>query len=160
MKRLLAAVALLALPMAAQAEPTWKWSDPNEISTGDWEFGLQAYLWFPKAPATISAEGGEQIFLPEKVENIYESLQFGVMAFADVHKGPFGFFVSPFAANLDFSDNGSISLPSGANLPARLKISEDLLLMDFGASYDVGTLYFGDTPGELALTIAPFVGGS
>jgi hypothetical protein len=129
---LLAASPLLAGTARAQAPDatTKPWWQPT--IEGPWRFTLAGYGWLPEAPAEIDL-GPVDDTLPEDLGTIIDGLQFGAMADLELRKGSFGAYFSPIVVFL--SDSEHIDGPIERH---KVTLNEDVYLMDFGLSYEVG----------------------
>jgi hypothetical protein len=129
---LLAASPLLAGTARAEApdataKPWWR-----PTIEGPWRFTLAGYGWLPEAPAEIDL-GPVDDTLPEDLGTIIDGLQFGAMADLELRKGSFGAYFSPIVVFL--SDSEHIDGPIERH---KVTLDEDVYLMDFGLSYEVG----------------------
>jgi hypothetical protein len=156
---LLAALMLvgpMATPCAAQDTTVdWTWSSPSAVETEPWRFNLNVYGWLPKAPVTISTPEGRQEGAPESFDKILDSLEFAAMGESEIHKGPFGVFVSPIFYKGEDDENFTGLL--GASRKATLE--ETVWLIKYGVSYDLGSLRLGESSDSPTVTLQPYAGG-
>jgi hypothetical protein len=156
---LLAALMLvgpMATPCAAQDTTVdWTWSSPSAVETEPWRFNLNVYGWLPKAPVTISTPEGRQESAPESFDKILDSLEFAAMGESEIHKGPFGVFVSPIFYKGEDDENFTGLL--GASRKATLE--ETVWLIKYGVSYDLGSLRLGESSDSPTVTLQPYAGG-
>jgi len=155
----LAAVMLVgtaATPSGAQETTDyWEWSSPSAVKTEPWRFNVNLYGWLPSAPAEIETAGGAESDLPESLSTILDSLEFAVMAEGEIHKGPFGVFVSPIFYKGEDSEN----ITGLRGEKRKVTIDETVWLIKYGVSYDLGVLHLGKSPQSLTVTVQPYVGG-
>ena len=73
-------------PSPAEASPTgW---DPIERALSDpWRFNVVIWGWLPDAPADITL-GNNEVHLPESLDTILDSLQWGAMLDLEAREGP------------------------------------------------------------------------
>jgi hypothetical protein len=64
----------------------------------------------------------------------------------EVHKGPFGLFVTPLYYKGEFKEQVTRAKRS-------FYLEEKVWLINYGASYDLGTYRFGDEPGSPSVTL-------
>jgi hypothetical protein len=146
----------MATPCAAQDTTVdWTWSSPSAVETEPWRFNLNVYGWLPKAPVTISTPEGRQESAPESFDNILDSLKFAAMGESEIHKGPFGVFVSPIFYKGEDDENFTGLL--GASRKATLE--ETVWLIKYGVSYDLGSLRLGESSDSPTVTLQPYAGG-
>ncbi len=146
----------MATPCAAQdTTADWTWSSPSAVETDPWRFNLNGYGWLPKAPVTISTPGGREESIPEKFSKILDDLKFAAMGEAEIHKGPFGVFVSPIFYKGEDDEHFTGLL--GAS--RKVTLDETVWLIKYGASYDLGMLRLGENPQSPTVTLQPYVGG-
>jgi len=148
----------MATPSTAQTTPPlewsssqWEWSSPSAVTTDPWKFSASLYGWMPSAPVTGETQG-QKVHLPEPFLVILKAMSFGAMGHGEVHKGPFGAFVSPIYYKGEHDDNTR----SGREFD----IKESVWLINYGISYDLGTYRFVDEPGSTTVTLQPYAGGS
>lgn len=123
-----------------------------------WQFTVAMYLWLPNAPAKIDLGPiGED--LPENLDTILDSLQFGMMLDFEVRKGRFGGYFSPIFIWLRDDD----TRVQGPIQEHKVIISESVFIADFGLSYEVGRWRLWDRPTWIlprpAVVVEPFFGG-
>lgn len=150
-------VGAMATPSVAQdlALSDWEWSSPRSAGTDPWRFSVLGYGWLPSAPATITTDS-TIVNLPESFDKILDSLEFALMAEAEVHKGPFGVYVAP--VYYDGKDNERFTGALGQS--RKLTIEESVWVVDYGVSYELGVLRIGDDiPESPKVTLQPYVGG-
>jgi hypothetical protein len=141
--------------IAQETTSRWQWTSPSAITTDSWKFSANVYGWIPWAPVDIEA-GGQSVHFSESFSTLLDSLIFAATGEAEVHKGPFGVFVSP--AYYKGETDEKIRGPLGGSHKATLK--ESVWLINYGASYDLGTLRLGDAPGSPTVTLRPYAGAS
>ncbi len=147
-------VGATATPSAAQETAAhWEWSSLSAVKTDPWRFNVDLYGWLPSAPIDIETAQGNAS-LPEDLDTILKALKFAAMGEGEVHKGPFGAFVSPlfFKGEIDEGFTGPLGQPRKAT------IGETVWLVDYGLSYDFGTLRLGENPDSPTVTLQPFAG--
>jgi len=146
----------MATPCAAQDTTVdWTWSSPSAVETEPWRFNLNVYGWLPNAPVTISTPEGRQESAPESFDKILDDLEFGAMGESEIHKGPFGVFVSPIFYKGEDDENFTGLL--GASRKATLE--ETVWLIKYGVSYDLGSLRLGESSDSPTVTLQPYAGG-
>ena len=141
---------LLVGTSASLAEP----SKPMSISEAPWQFSFDIYGWLPDAPATIKVAGVEIANIPETFDNILKALEMMAMLRFDARKGPLGLFVSPFYYEGDYNKRFTGLLGESR----KLELRENALLVDYGASYEIGRWDIGAEPGSGTVTLAPYAG--
>jgi hypothetical protein len=127
---LLAASPLLAGTARAEASDATPAPCCRPTTEGPWRFTFAGYGWLPDAPAEIKLNHGDAT-LPEDLGTIIDDLQFGAMADLELRKGSFGAYFAPIVVVLDDSEVIPV-------LNRRVTVSEDVYLMDFGLSYELG----------------------
>jgi hypothetical protein len=137
------------LPPDATAEPWWRPS-----VDGPWRFAVVIWGWLPEAPADITL-GPAEADLPESLDTILDSVQWGAFLDLEARKGPFGAYATPIVLGL--RDSFHVTGPLGVR--RRVAISEKAVLMDFGVSYELGRWQLGTEADSPAVTVEPFVGG-
>jgi hypothetical protein len=163
----LGALLLVGTPATSSAaeEPT-NTQEESSLSASDsptdtkeerwpWRFIVNVYGWLPKAPVDIKIDGNDIENFPESFDNIFDSLQFASMSEVEVHKGPFGVFASPIYYSGD--DDEKFTGLAGERRKATL--DEDVWLIKYGASYDLGPWHLGETSDSPAVVLQPYVGG-
>ncbi len=146
----------MATPCAAQDTTIdWTWSSPSAVETEPWRFNLNGYGWLPKAPVTISTPEGRQESAPESFDKILDSLEFAAMGESEIHKGPFGVFVSPMFYKGEDDENFTGLL--GAS--RKVTLEETVWIIKYGVSYDLGLFRLGEGSDPPTVTLQPYVGG-
>jgi hypothetical protein len=127
--------------------------EQESISESSWQFNAYIDGWLPKAPADISIDGNE-IFLPENLNTILDSLKLTAMLRFNVRKGPLGIFFNPIYYKGEF-DNVVIKTPI-EDLDGTLK--ESVWLIDYGISYEVARWDIGKDGNSRVVTLEPYAG--
>ena len=147
-------VGTTATPCAAQETTAlWTWSSPSAIETEPWRFSVNGYGWLPSAPVTIKIKD-KVVGAPEKFSKILDDLEFAAMGEAEVHKGPFGAFVSPMFYKGKDKENFTGLLGASRNTT----LEQTGWLIDYGVSYDLGVLRLGKKPDSPTVTLQPYGG--
>ena len=105
------------------------------------------------APAAITVNDRTVADLPESLNTILSSLDMTAMFRFDLRKGPLGFFVSPVYYDGTYDEN-FIGKVTGA--PRKFEISEEVWLIDYGVSYEVGRWHIGAEPDYGIITLEPY----
>jgi hypothetical protein len=149
----------MATPSTAQTTPPlewsssqWQWSSPSAVMTDPWKFSANIVGWLPSAPVTVGAEG-QSVHLNEPFTVILKSLLFYVSGHGEVHKGPFGLFVTPLYYKGEYKNRTT-------RVGRSYDLEEKVWLINYGASYDLGTYRFTDEPGSTTVTIQPYAGAT
>jgi hypothetical protein len=140
------------IPPTEWSSSRWQWSSPSSVTTDPWKASANIVGWLPSAPVTIDAEG-QSVHLPEPFLVILKSLLFYASGHGEVHKGPFGLFVTPLYYKGEFKDEITRAGDS-------FDLEERVWLVNYGASYDLGTYRFGDEPGSPSVTLQPYAGAT
>jgi len=122
--------------------------------TEPWRFAVIGWGWAPDAPADIKL-GRADAELPESLNTILDSLQWGAMLDLEARKGPFGAFVSPIVIGLEDSEH--FTTPLGER--RKVTVEEEVFLMDFGLSFELGRWHFGKDADSPAVTVESTFGG-
>jgi hypothetical protein len=118
-----------------------------------WRFDLTVWGWLPQAPAEIEL-GRVDARLPEDLDTILDSLQWGAFLDLELRKGPFGIYASPILLGL--RDSFHTVGPIGTR--HRVAISENAILMDFGASFELVRWHPIEGNDSFSVTLEPFAG--
>jgi hypothetical protein len=128
-------------------------SNPFERAANEpWRFAINIWGWLPSAPAKID-QGPISEELPEDLGKILDSLQWGAFLDLEARKGPFGVYATPIIIGLDDTEH-----VEGPIQRHEIDISEEVLLMDFGLSYQFGPWDFGSGADAPQVALEPFVG--
>jgi hypothetical protein len=117
-----------------------------------WHFDINVYGWAPDIPVDIESNHGNTN-LPEKLDKIVDSLQWGFMGEFRARRGPLGVYVAPIGLGL--KDDEKFQGPIQEH---KVSIEETVFIVDFGAFYQVGRWRLGEAPDSVAVTVEPFVG--
>ncbi len=145
------AVLMLAGPSAASAVE----EDPSHGWKGPWRFNANFYGWLPRAPVTIKVDGVDVGSAPETLDNIIDDLEMTAMLEGEVHKGAFGIFISPIY--YEGKDKEGFRGPLGEK--RNLTLEENVWLVKYGASYDLGPWHLGKHDDSPTVVLQPYVGG-
>jgi len=118
---------------AEDATSSAGWSPIERARTEPWRFHFGIYGWLPEAPADVSI-GPNSVSLPEDLDTILDSLRFTAMLHGEVHKGPFGAFISPIYYNGEYDDDVRGLLGN----KRELTVKESVWVIDYGVSYEFG----------------------
>jgi hypothetical protein len=122
--------------------------------TEPWRFAVIGWGWAPDAPADIKL-GRADAELPESLDTILDDLQWGAMLDLEARKGPFGAFVAPIVIGLE--DSEDFIGPLGER--RKIKVSEEVFLIDFGLSFELGRWHLGKGADSPAVTVESTFGG-
>jgi hypothetical protein len=154
----LAGLLLVPMTAASAAEDMtaeWEWSSPLSAGTEPWRFSFIGYGWLPEAPATIKTDEGETVAnMPEDFDSILDALEFAAMFEVEVHKGPFGVFVSPIYYDGDTSEGFTGALGERRSV----KLEESVWVIDYGVSYDLGLFRLGESSDPPTVILQPYAG--
>ena len=147
MKRVTFRIAFVAVLMIAGTSAALAHEVP-------WRFSASIYAWLPRAPVTIKVDGTPVASEPETLDNIIDDLHFMSMLELEVHKGALGIFISPIY--YDGKDEEGFRGALGEK--RTFKLSEDVWLIKYGASYDFGPWHLGKHADSPTVVLQPIVG--
>jgi hypothetical protein len=122
--------------------------------TEPWRFAVIGWGWAPRAPADIKL-GRADAEIPESLDTILDSFQWGAMLDLQARKGPFGAFVAPIVIGLEDSEH--FTGPLGER--RKVTVEEEVFLMDFGLSFELGRWHLGQGADSPAVTVEATFGG-
>jgi hypothetical protein len=151
-------------PPDAESLP-WRFTfdEPSDFKSAPWRFGLDIIGWLPRVPIEVVDEG-----IKEKdtmtLHDLLRWMRFYLPLELAVRKGPFGVFASPIV----YLAKTTKHIPIHVSLPELtgeedITVRENVLIMEFGLSYQLGRWDLWDHPDWIipspAITVEPFVGG-
>ena len=116
-----------------------------------WRFMIAAYGWTPMIPVNIDL-GPIDATLPENFTTLLGDIEFAAMLDFEVRKGRFGVYAAPIFLFLE--DTETVQGPLRSH---KITLNEDVLLMDFGLSFEIGKLHDRENP-DFAIALEVFAG--
>jgi len=143
-------VAAFLLVGVSAALPAEKETTDQEKDPWAWRFNLNLYGWLPAMPTDIRI-GDNEIHMPADYDTVLESLRMALMLEAEVHKGPFGVFVTPLYVELDYSQEKQRLIRT-----RKETLKQQAWLVDYGVAYSIGKWDVGK---RSTFDLAPYAGG-
>ena len=157
----LVALAIAGLALCTFAPPvSAETVEEGPLKKNDWTISVVPYLWALALDGDVGIRDVEaEVDVP--FSDLLENLNGVLMLDFLVHKGRFGFFMTPFYSNLGSDQN--ITLLEGTILQRDIKVDATLkmFIMSFGAMYRLGPYQLCNRADGHAPTVIvePYVGG-
>jgi hypothetical protein len=151
----------LARPAASRATEPGAQDEPPETTTqaqglnaptfdGPWRFFVAPYAWLPDKLRFHVDSGGQSGSVNLGLNDLWDALEGAAEIETEVRKGTFGAYFDFIWISLDFNKRAG---------PFSLKVDDRAVLMNYGASYELGRWKLGDGPRAPVVTVEPYAGG-
>ena len=117
---------------------------------GDWRFRVIPYGWLPDQLQLTTEANGTTTTTDLWTSDILDNIKAVGMITAQVRKGSFGAYHDVIYMNLHFDKNKG---------PLNLKLKEEVFILSFGTSYELGRWKLGGGPEAPTVLVEPTFGG-
>ncbi len=141
--------------VSEDAALNWSPTSTRSMSASPWQFSGAIYAWLPNAPADITV-GGRTFTFDENIDTILDSALLAFEGELSARKGPLGLFFAAIYYEGEYDDTAIGPL----GITRQNELEEKAWLVNYGLSYEIGTLSFGGAPDATRVAVSPFVGGT
>jgi len=132
------------------ADPSARLGFHTPTLDGPWRFRVAPYGW---APTNLSLEAkahGQSDKVTLGLSDLLDAIEAAAEFEVDARKGTFGAYLDFVYLSLDFDKNEKFF---------SIKVKDDALLLDFGASYELGRWRLGSGSEAPTVVVEPYAGG-